>query len=456
MLKGLTLPNVAFRPYSTAELSALDDLKPSCLVFLLYGGAIDQQHAAQLAPYLHAHNPRILFRPYAGNILTWEPNTWAKECDKRIRVVSLAGECIPSNEQNLLLEGGSEDWARHVTWFTALVQAWRAISTEKVHLPALSPVGKWVDGILAYRAANIDLLFDRIDVHCYGPDAATVAMVVTSTLRGKSDITEFNQIEPSLLFSQVEKGVESATWFLLGGTEDQASNDILKQPDAYQSFKSWGEETMPTNFISGIDVSNHQGTIDWALTARCGISFAVIKASEGPDATKAEYPDQFFTANWKAAKDHGLVRGAYFFGRPSHSSGHNDAKLFLAHLTDLQVGDFLALDLEDDRVSSHADLLAYVVDFMATVKAAVGFNPLLYSSHSYLSAHNCEGKAELKDNGIWLASWQLTIPPTPNGWDFLAMWQWNDKGTLPGVKTVVDLDFFNGTVDQLRRYGKIA
>lgn len=203
----------------------------------------------------------------------------------------------------------------------------------------------------------------------------------------------------------------------------------------------------------GLDVSNHQGVIDWPLVARCGPQFAVIKATESTD-----YTDPYFTANWQGAKNNGLVRGAYCFGRPSKGSGHADAHYFLSvvntSLGGIEQGDFLVLDLEDPNVAANADLLAYAVDWCATVKAAVGFNPMLYSGAYYLAPHNLEGKVELKDNGLWLASYQTQPPPPPTGWTFWAMWQYTANGVVPGITGVVDMDLFHGDIGLLRRYGK--
>ena len=204
----------------------------------------------------------------------------------------------------------------------------------------------------------------------------------------------------------------------------------------------------PTKWTLGVDVSNHQKVIDWPLVSRCGPQFAICKATES-----TTFTDPYFAANWKGARDNGLVRGAYCFGRPSAGSGHADANYFLSVVKDIQQGDFLVLDLEDDAVPPNADLLAYAVDWFKTVKAAVGFNPLLYSGHYYLAPHNLEGKAELKDNGLWLASYQTQPPPVPKGWDYFSIWQFTDRGVVPGIGNV-DMDLFNGPIERLKLYGK--
>ncbi len=202
--------------------------------------------------------------------------------------------------------------------------------------------------------------------------------------------------------------------------------------------------------ILGFDISNNNGSVDWALTGRLGYSFVVIKASEG-----TTFRDPFFAAEWESAREFGLVRGAYHFARPSANSGRDEAHFFLDVVRDLRVGDFLALDLEDTRVAPRADLHDYALDFLTTVQHAVGFRPLLYSGNWYMDPHNLEGHADLAAYGLWYASWQPTFPPVPPAWDFLAMWQYG-AGPVPGISGVVDLDLFNGTVEQLRRYGKLA
>ena len=60
--------------------------------------------------------------------------------------------------------------------------------------------------------------------------------------------------------------------------------------------------------VRGIDVSHHQGTIDWRRVAGAGIGFAYLKATEGSDFT-----DSRFRTNWTGAAAAGLPRGAYHY-----------------------------------------------------------------------------------------------------------------------------------------------
>ena len=60
--------------------------------------------------------------------------------------------------------------------------------------------------------------------------------------------------------------------------------------------------------VRGIDVSHHQGDIDWHIVKAAGVDFAFIKASEGGD-----YRDREFARNWEEAGRAGIARGAYHF-----------------------------------------------------------------------------------------------------------------------------------------------
>src|SRR6516165_7639969 len=60
--------------------------------------------------------------------------------------------------------------------------------------------------------------------------------------------------------------------------------------------------------VIGVDVSGHQGDIDWLSLAAGGVAFAYIKATEGGD-----FRDKQFQKNWDGARTAGMLRGAYHF-----------------------------------------------------------------------------------------------------------------------------------------------
>lgn len=90
----------------------------------------------------------------------------------------------------------------------------------------------------------------------------------------------------------------------------------------------------------GIDVSHHQGPINWNRVARDDVSFAYIKATEG-----ADFVDNQFAANWSEADSAGLLRGAYHFFTLC-TAGEKQAENFLRVVPDDRDALPPAVDLE--------------------------------------------------------------------------------------------------------------
>src|SRR5262245_31016447 len=76
--------------------------------------------------------------------------------------------------------------------------------------------------------------------------------------------------------------------------------------------------------VIGVDISNHQGDVDWQALAASNVAFAYIKATEGGD-----FKDKRFQLNWDGTRKAGLVRGAYHFFTQCRS-GAEQAKNFIA------------------------------------------------------------------------------------------------------------------------------
>ena len=88
------------------------------------------------------------------------------------------------------------------------------------------------------------------------------------------------------------------------------------------------ETCIPKGYnVYGLDISHHQGKINWEKLKRenpkeCPISFVYMKATEGKD-----HKDTQFDTNWQKAKEHGFTRGAYHYFSP-YSTGLEQATMF--------------------------------------------------------------------------------------------------------------------------------
>jgi lysozyme len=183
----------------------------------------------------------------------------------------------------------------------------------------------------------------------------------------------------------------------------------------------------------GIDVSRHQGRIDWPAVARAEIRFAYLKATEG-----RTFVDPRFRENWKGAGAAGIARGAYHFFTFC-SPGRAQAEHFLAHappepsallpVADVEfVGNCTSwTSLDAVRAELHA--------FVAAVEAAWRAKPILYvtpDSYERVLA------GEFGGHPIWVRD--LLQRPAPEAFGGWLVWQHAETGRVPGIAGPVDLD----------------
>ena len=202
--------------------------------------------------------------------------------------------------------------------------------------------------------------------------------------------------------------------------------------------------------LPGIDVSNYQGQPDWSAIAGSGMQFAAVMFTQGA----GPFVDVDAASDWAALKANGMARIAYHYCVPSQNATADEVAWFLKNLSPLEVGDCIWCDLEDDPSgpTGTEDYSAWLIAWLQAVEAALGFKPILYARAEYLVRHNCANNPTIMQYGLAIAAYQGTAPTNLDGWPFFAFWQ-SGTGTVPGVAGPCDLDWFNGTVDQLRLYG---
>lgn len=206
----------------------------------------------------------------------------------------------------------------------------------------------------------------------------------------------------------------------------------------------------PSRFpVLGIDVSHHQGQINWALVSDDDIRFAYIKATEGSD-----FKDTRFLENWRGAREAGLRIGAYHYFSFC-SAGAAQAEHFLATVPQGEATLPPALDLElgsscratPGRDEIRKELFAW----LALVEQRTGLRPVLYLTEESLEAlveqADFQGHPE-KGPRLWYRS-LLSEPslPFPVEWTF---WQHHSRGRIAGIEGPVDLDVFAQDEQALR------
>ncbi|HEV8577853.1 MAG TPA: glycoside hydrolase family 25 protein [Thermoanaerobaculia bacterium] len=195
----------------------------------------------------------------------------------------------------------------------------------------------------------------------------------------------------------------------------------------------------------GLDVSHFQGTVDWNQVVQAGYAFAFIKATDG-----ITYVDPMFATNWSGAKAAGLLRGAYHFFE-ADDDPQQQAENFLKTVT-LESGDLPpVLDVESSSTSSQvstATVIDRVAAWLQAVQQATGRTPILYTDNSYWDSL---GTKQFSGYPLWIADYGVASPTLPTGWTSWAFWQFSQSGEIPGIATAVDLNLFQGGLEDLVR-----
>ena len=190
--------------------------------------------------------------------------------------------------------------------------------------------------------------------------------------------------------------------------------------------------------LHGIDVSHHQGEIDWSVVARqAAAGFVYIKATEGQN-----HIDTRYARNVSEARRYGLKVGSYHFFRPNVPAGAQ-YKNFMQNIS-LKDQDLVPLiDVEDDGGLTIAALQSRVLDFARMLtKALDGRVPMIYTGMNFYNKFFA-GNSQFVQYPFMIAQYNGVEPQLDHGDDYL-IWQYTSKSYVPGIKGRVDQSCFRG------------
>ena len=203
--------------------------------------------------------------------------------------------------------------------------------------------------------------------------------------------------------------------------------------------------------MKGIDVSEHQGVIDWGAVAKDGVQFAVIRAGYGRELSQK---DKYFERNYAGAKAAGIKVGAYWYSYAnSVERGEQEARTCLKVLEGktFELPIFFDQEYEKSILSlSNGTRTDIVLKFLETVKGA-GRKVGLYSSTNFITTKLQANR--LTAYPLWLAEYGSKLHYTVNVW----AWQYTSKGRVSGIKGNVDCNYGyfeqtqTGNTDLLRK-----
>ena len=199
-------------------------------------------------------------------------------------------------------------------------------------------------------------------------------------------------------------------------------------------------------YAQGVDVSRHQGNIDWEAVAGDGIDFAIIRAGGrfyGKSGSGALYDDALFDQNMQGAIDAGLDVGAYLFSNAiTVEEAIAEADLLLSrlepyreHITYPVVCDWEYLGGKESRAYGvDSEIITdCIAAFCARVQEA-GYTPMLYFNK--FCGYVKMDLRDLKQYDFWFAEY-ANYPSCIYGFQF---WQYSSSGKVAGIGSNVDMN----------------
>jgi len=214
-------------------------------------------------------------------------------------------------------------------------------------------------------------------------------------------------------------------------------------PNGLEYDENWPQKDLTYGDYSGgydgIDISYYQGRIDWETVKKNKhIKFIYIKATEGKDLV-----DPCYRRNIENARKCGIPVGSYHFLN-RHSTGNlqflNFCRTAKKHEQDLRP----VIDCEDNGTMglSREKIQKLLNAFVKACKEEYGKNPIIYCSESYYKDYLAP---EFDDYILFIANYSRrpVLPGKPK----FKVWQFSEKGRIPGFLNWVDLDKLGDDVD---------
>lgn len=190
----------------------------------------------------------------------------------------------------------------------------------------------------------------------------------------------------------------------------------------------------------GIDVSQWQGTIDWAAVKNAGVKFAILRCGYGENDSSQD--DQKWEYNVAQCEKYGIPYGVYLYSYATDADGaaseaNHVLRLIQGHTLTLPV--YLDMEENGQRAKGSSTVVSIATTFCSAIRAA-GYNAGIYSSTSWW---NSVLSPLAYDTTFyhWVAQWNSSVTASAR----YQMWQYADNGKISGIT--------GNTVDLNRWYG---
>ncbi|WP_051099241.1 lysozyme [Actinopolyspora mortivallis] len=238
----------------------------------------------------------------------------------------------------------------------------------------------------------------------------------------------------------------------LAGVLALAVTGLVAPATAHPTPRADGVPSVAGPVVRGMDVSGHQGRVDWRAAWRSGARFAYVKATEGTGFRSSTH-----RAQYRGARAVGMLRGSYHFARPDLSPAAPQARFFVANGGDWKPDGHTLPGVVDIEYNPYgpddcyglgpAEMSQWIAEFSDTYRALTGRFPMIYTTRHWWNTCTGGNTGFAGNNPLWVARYGPRVGELPAGWASHTMWQYDNEGVLPG-----DQNLFRGDAAALRRF----
>ena len=263
-----------------------------------------------------------------------------------------------------------------------------------------------------------------------GANAQVVSAAGGDTADEEQDmVTEKQEMvteEQDTAAADPEKGDRANSWRYRDG-------EPIQQKARYTEYSTWPEDVEGAVGY-GIDVSEHQGEIDWAKAKKAGVEYAIVRCGYGQDEPGQD--DDYWKENADACVENGIPFGTYLY---SYANTVEKARSEAQHVLRLIEGYDLAFpvyyDLEDNIQSDLSEKeLGDIAEAFCDIIEDAGYVPAIYANTNWFTTKLTDARFDRWDK--WVAQYNTSCEYTGS----YSMWQCSSKGRIDGINGPVDLD----------------
>ena len=202
----------------------------------------------------------------------------------------------------------------------------------------------------------------------------------------------------------------------------------------YTQYSTWPKD-IPGTVGYGIDVSKHQGKINWEKVNNSGVDYAIIRCGYGQDQYNQD--DEYWDINAKACEQYGIPYGTYLYSyADTVEKAASEAKHVLRLVEGYDLSYPIYYDLEESSVRSklNKSQIADIAETFCSIIEEAGYEAAIYSSKDWFENYLTDSRFDQWDR--WVA--QYNTQCTYRG--EYTMWQCSSKGYVDGIDGYADLN----------------